>query len=77
MSMAASKMETKLQQVWGIDSQKFCTRCGKPAVVSDCDGAVAALWSELNAHQKMAVRRQTIRRAKAERSTRTVVTVAS
>lgn len=72
-----SLMESKLQQVWGVDTLEFCTACGVPAVLNHCSHEDAAPWHQLNERQRTQVRRQAMRKAKADRLARTVFTVAS
>lgn len=72
-----SKLELKLQEVWGMDTLVFCKQCGVPAVVSGCDHEDAASWSELGERQRMRIRMQAMRKVKADRSAQLVFTAAS
>lgn len=72
-----SKMETKLQKIWGMSTLTFCKKCGVPAIVSRCDHDDAAPWSELGERQRVRVRLQAMRKVKAERLAQPAFTVAS
>lgn len=72
-----STMELKLQQVWGATTLEFCRACGLPTFLNRCSHGDSAPWTELNERQRTLVRWQAIQKAKADRSTHAVLTVAS
>lgn len=71
-----SRLEAKLQELWGGSTLVFCKRCGVPAVQSGCDHHDAAAWHELDERQRMHVRRAAIAMAKTRRRPQPVFTAA-
>ncbi|MFO7265589.1 MAG: hypothetical protein FWJ73_04310 [Limnochordales bacterium] len=69
-----TRMEAKLQEIWGVSTLTFCKQCGVPTLFSACGHRDAAPWSALNERQRMQVRRQAMAKAKAQRGLKTVFT---
>lgn len=72
-----TKMEAKLQEVWGSSTLVFCKQCGVPTAYSNCSHEQSAPWADLNERQRARVRRQAIQKAKADRLAGTFITAAS
>lgn len=71
-----SKLEAKLQEVWGLKALVFCKACGMPTALNSCKHESVAPWNGLDERERIRVRQQAIRKAKADRAAHAVFTAA-
>lgn len=72
-----TKIEQKLEQVWGASPLSFCMRCGTPAAVDGCVDGEHAPWASLDPLARQRVRRRAIEQKKRAQRKAIVLNTAS